>query len=82
MNFSEAVFYENYLTLGFHTNTVISDVFAYPSKWRRNRDKAYCVNGINYFQPACNENLQIQLSRFFFGLSNTLTRLTDLKESL
>ena len=24
MNFSEAIFYENYLTLDFHTNTVIS----------------------------------------------------------
>ena len=24
MNFSEAMFYENYLTLDFHTNTVIS----------------------------------------------------------
>ena len=28
MNFSEAMFYENYLTLDFHTNTVI----AYSSK--------------------------------------------------
>ena len=35
MNFSEAMFYESYLTLDFHTNTVISDVFAYSSKWRR-----------------------------------------------
>ena len=35
MIFSEAMFYENYLTSDFHTNTVISDVFAYPSKWRR-----------------------------------------------
>ena len=35
MNFSEAVIYENSLTLDFYTNTVISDVFAYPSKWRR-----------------------------------------------
>ena len=35
MNFSDAMFFENYLTLDFHTNTVISDVFAYSSKWRR-----------------------------------------------
>ena len=35
MNFSEAMFYENDLTSDFHTNTVISDVFAYSSKWRR-----------------------------------------------
>ena len=35
MNFSEAMFYENYLTSDFHTNIVISDVFAYSSKWRR-----------------------------------------------
>ena len=35
MNFSEAMFYESYLTSDFHTNTVISDVFAYSSKWRR-----------------------------------------------
>ena len=32
MNFSEAMFYENYLTSDSHTNTVISDVFAYLSK--------------------------------------------------
>ena len=32
MNFSEAMFYENYLTSDFHANTVISDVFAYSSK--------------------------------------------------
>ena len=35
MNFSEAMFYENYLTSDFHTNTVISSLFAYSSKWRR-----------------------------------------------
>ena len=35
MNFSEAMFYKNYLTSDFHTNTVISRLFAYPSKWRR-----------------------------------------------
>ena len=35
MNFLEAMFYENYLTSDFHTNTVISSVFAYSSKWRR-----------------------------------------------
>ena len=33
MNFSEAIFYENYLTSDFHTNTVISSLFAYSSKW-------------------------------------------------
>ena len=33
--FLEAMFYENYLTSDFHTNTVISSLFAYPSKWRR-----------------------------------------------
>ena len=35
MNFSDAMFFENYLTSDFHTNTVISDVFAYSPKWRR-----------------------------------------------
>ena len=35
LDFSEAMFYENYLTSNFHTNTVISSLFAYPSKWRR-----------------------------------------------
>ena len=35
MNFSVAMFYENYLTSDSHTNTVISNLFAYPSKWRR-----------------------------------------------
>ena len=34
-NFSEAMFYENYLTSDFHTNTVILSLFAYSSKWRR-----------------------------------------------
>ena len=29
MNFSDAMFFENYLTSDFHTNTVIPDVFAY-----------------------------------------------------
>ena len=29
MNISEVVFYENYLTLDFHTNTVISSLFAF-----------------------------------------------------
>ena len=33
MNFSEVMFYENYLTSDFHTNTVISSL--------ENRDKAY-----------------------------------------
>ena len=32
MNFSKAMFYENYLTSDFHTNTVISSLFAYSSK--------------------------------------------------
>ena len=32
MNFLEAMFYENYLTSDFHTNTVISSSFAYSSK--------------------------------------------------
>ena len=43
MNFSEAKFYENYLTSDFHTNTVISRLFAYSSKWR---DKAYVTAGL------------------------------------
>ena len=32
--FSEAMFYENYLTSDFHTNTVISSLFAYSSNCR------------------------------------------------
>ena len=32
INFSEAMFYKNYLTSDFHTNTVISSLFAYSSK--------------------------------------------------
>ena len=35
MNFSAAMFNENYLTSDFHTNTVISSLFAYSSKWHR-----------------------------------------------
>ena len=36
MNFPiEQPFYENYLTLDIHTNTVISHAFAYSSRWRR-----------------------------------------------
>ena len=35
MNFSEVMFYENYLTRDFHTNTVISSLFDYSSIWRR-----------------------------------------------
>ena len=35
MNFPEAIVYKNYLTSDFHTNTVISSLFAYPSKWCR-----------------------------------------------
>ena len=31
MNFSGVMFYENYLTSDFHTNTVISSLFAYSS---------------------------------------------------
>ena len=47
MNFSEAMFYENYLTSDFHTNTVISSMFAYSSKWRReNCDKAYWQDAV------------------------------------
>ena len=46
MNFSEAMFFENYLTSDSHTNTVISDVFAY-SSGVKNRDKAYFQHGGN-----------------------------------
>ena len=35
MNFSEAMFYENYLASDFYTNTVISSLFSYSSKWRQ-----------------------------------------------
>ena len=41
MNFSEAMFYENYLTSDFHTNTVNSSPFAYRQNGVENRDKAY-----------------------------------------
>ena len=41
MNFSEAIFYENYLTSDFNTNTVISSLFAYLQNGVENRDKAY-----------------------------------------
>ena len=33
--FSEQPFYGNYSKLDSHTNTVISHVFAYSSRWRR-----------------------------------------------
>ena len=33
--FSEQPFYGNYSTLDSHTNTVISQAFAYSSRWRR-----------------------------------------------
>ena len=44
MNFSEAMFYENYLTSDSHTNTVISDA-CLPTRQNgvENRDKAYSV---------------------------------------
>ena len=30
------------MPLDSHVSTVISDCFAYPSQWHRNRDEAYC----------------------------------------
>ena len=43
MNFSEAMFYENYLTSDFHTNTVISRRVCFNTRQNgvENRDKAY-----------------------------------------
>ena len=43
MNFSEAMFYENYLTADFHTNIVISFQACLPTRQNgvENRDKAY-----------------------------------------
>ena len=41
MNFSEAMFYENYLTSDFHTNTVISACLPICQNGVENRDKAY-----------------------------------------
>ena len=42
MNFPEAMFYENYLTSDFHTNTVISSPFAYSRQnGVENCDNAY-----------------------------------------
>lgn len=35
-------FGKNYLPSDSHISTVISDCFAYPSWWPRNRDKTYC----------------------------------------
>ena len=35
MNFSEAMFHENYLTSDFHTTTDITGLFVYSSKWRQ-----------------------------------------------
>ena len=42
MNFSEAKFYEVYLTLDFHTNTVFQDVFAYPSRSGGFQNRLHC----------------------------------------
>ena len=52
--FSEQSFYRNYSTLDSHTNTVISQAFAYSSRWRRkpwqglfnvcNENKILCVS--------------------------------------
>ena len=41
MNFSQAIFYENYLTSDFHTNTVISRRLPTGQNGVENRDKAY-----------------------------------------
>ena len=43
-NFSEAMFYENYLTSDFHTNTVQFHA-CLPTRQNgiENRDKAYCL---------------------------------------
>ena len=41
MNFSEAMFYENYLTSDFHTNTVIQACLPTRQNGVENRDKAY-----------------------------------------
>ena len=48
MNFSEAMFYENYLTSDFHTNTVTSSLLPTRQNGVENRDKAYSRN--LYFQ--------------------------------
>ena len=41
MNFLEVMFYENYLTLDFHTKTVTSRRVYLLVKMASNRDKAY-----------------------------------------
>ena len=41
MNFSEAMFYENYLTSDFQTNTVIPSVLPTRQNGVENRDKVY-----------------------------------------
>ena len=41
MNFSEAMFYENYLTSDFHTNTVIKACLPTHQNGVENRDKVY-----------------------------------------
>ena len=41
MNVSEAMYYENYLTSDFHTNTVISDALPTRQNGVENRHKAY-----------------------------------------
>ena len=64
MNFSEAMFYKNYLTSDFHTNTVISSLFAYSSA----NCRAQLVTVSNYYKK-----ITFRLSRHTFSLGNRLS---------
>ena len=49
MNFSEAMFYENYLTWDFHTNTVFQACLPTRQNGVENRDKAYSKKNVTTF---------------------------------
>ena len=59
-NFSETMFYENYLTLDFRTNTVISSLFAYLSKWHRKPWHQTPI-GFSFSEYACFTGRKINL---------------------
>ena len=62
MNISEAMFYENYLTSDFHTNTVISSLLPTRQNGVENRDKAYFTGRLMNFVK--NKNRHSGLKNF------------------
>ena len=62
MNCLEAMFYENYLTSDFHTNTVISSCLPTRQNGVENRDKAY-ARPFSLLEPIDERHLVFNLQR-------------------